>query len=661
MMEPRQRDPEPAQTGWRWLLVPWCAGLVAIILLNLAVRNSELITGRYIAGGVPPVAAFALVLVLMGLQATLGRFGERWRLSRRQILVAYLMLTIAAPLCGAYLVRAWLPHLVALPYWAEKKPDLPGLMAMLDWLPPWVGPRSAEAVTAYWEGLHHAGAVPWREWLRPLAMWSVFFAALGVAMYCFMALVQRQWIRAERLTFPILFLPLTLTDTADAGPASRLWLKPWFWIAVGLTLVFNGLNVAHCIVPALWAPGFQTSLAPYFTERPWTPFASIRLFYMIELIGFGYFIPLEVSFTVWFSYLLIKFLAVGGIAMGYERPGFPFIHEQCAGAHLAVFLLIGYGLRHHVAGLWRSLWRGESESERVAWIGLAVSLGVMLWFMVFTGVPIAVAALYLAVLLVFVLVYARVRAETGAPIEFTYPYWMPKNLVTWTFTAGEIAAQRGLRGPVAFGLFSWLSRHHFDKSMAAYNIDAFKLAEVSHIPRSALAVTIGLAFVVGLAAATWTHLDAYYDVGTNLASGSLGRGEYRATVALDEFVRTANDLANAAPRPWDRISYVGLGFGVAGLIGLARNTIPGWPLHPLGYIIGTAYGDHNTAIFPMLVAWAAKATIQRVGGLRAYRAGIPFFVGLIAGHFFFAGVCWPILSVILGPETSQAYHLYFGG
>jgi hypothetical protein len=35
-------------------------------------------------------------------------------------------------------------------------------------------------------------------------------------------------------------------------------------------------------------------------------------------------------------------------------------------------------------------------------------------------------------------------------------------------------------------------------------------------------------------------------------------------------------------------------------------------------------------------------------------------VGLIVGHFFWGGLFWPVLSILLGPETSRAYHLYFG-
>jgi hypothetical protein len=65
--------------------------------------------------------------------------------------------------------------------------------------------------------------------------------------------------------------------------------------------------------------------------------------------------------------------------------------------------------------------------------------------------------------------------------------------------------------------------------------------------------------------------------------------------------------------------------------------------------------------FPLLVAWFVKASLLRIGGLTFYRRGMPFFLGLAMGHFFMAGVFWPVLSLFLAPEASRAYPLYFGG
>jgi hypothetical protein len=65
-------------------------------------------------------------------------------------------------------------------------------------------------------------------------------------------------------------------------------------------------------------------------------------------------------------------------------------------------------------------------------------------------------------------------------------------------------------------------------------------------------------------------------------------------------------------------------------------------------------------LFPLFVAWLLKWLLLRAGGLRLYRAGLPFFLGLIIGHFALAGLLWPLFSLLISPEASAAYHLYFG-
>src|SRR5262249_18924996 len=157
------------------------------------------------------------------------------------------------------------------------------------------------------------------------------------------------------------------------------------------------------------------------------------LFFMLEAIGFGYFLSLEVSFSVWFFYLLEKAVAVVGIAAGAEAPGFPFIQDQSAGAYLAAGLLIAWGARRALlAPLFpgrRALSRREDwevfREARLAYLGLALSVGFLLAWCWRAGLVLSVALPFMALILCFVLVYARLRAETGVPFEFIYPYGLP--------------------------------------------------------------------------------------------------------------------------------------------------------------------------------------------------------------------------------------------
>ena len=109
-----------------------------------------------------------------------------------------------------------------------------------------------------------------------------------------------------------------------------------------------------------------------------------------------------------------------------------------------------------------------------------------------------------------------------------------------------------------------------------------------------------------------------------------------------------------------RLAFVAGGGGVTLALALLRNVWLGSPFHPLGFILATAYGNSGPFAFPLFVAWLLKWLLLRVGGLRLYRAGLPFFIGLIIGHFAIAGVFWPLFSLLISPEASAAFHLAFG-
>jgi Family of unknown function (DUF6785)/Domain of unknown function (DUF6784) len=515
--------------------------------------------------------------------------------------------------------------------------------------------------------------VPWALWLAPLLRWSLLFLAIFVGTGSLMLLLRRQWLQHERLSFPLLYLPMALTAEGSAG-IGPIFRQPLMWLGAGAAAAWNGLNIWHALVPAVPAPGFYFPLGGMFPDRPWTPLNSIYLFFMLEAIGFGYFVPLEVSFSTWFFFLLEKLFACAGLAAGYEIPGFPFLPEQSAGAYLAVALLILWGSRRYLARILAS-WVGrrtvarrgagdtthDAREEQWACLGLAGSAVFVLVWCVYSGMAFWVAAAYLGVLFCFVLVYARLRAETGVPFEFVYPYGLPKELVVESFSVPTLLNIGGLRSMVIFSSLAWLSRHHYAEAMAAYQVDGLKLSAEARIPRRTLAFALLLALVVGLACAFWAHLDAYYFLGSNLAGGGTGDGEYRAKVALQEYQQMTTQVANGPERDALRLWYAGGGFAFAALLAMLRLNVPGSPFHPLGYILATAYGDSTTNFFPMFTAWLLKSAILKGGGLKLYRKFIPFFLGLIVGHFFMGGIFWPALSLLLGADVSQGYHLYFGG
>jgi hypothetical protein len=260
----------------------------------------------------------------------------------------------------------------------------------------------------------------------------------------------------------------------------------------------------------------------------------------------------------------------------------------------------------------------------------------------------------------FLLVYARMRAETGVPFEFIYPYGLPKEVLIQALPLLGVVQMGGPRSMVMLSAFAWLSRHHGASASAAYQIDALKLGDIAGVARRRLFIALALAGVFGVIAAFWSHLSGFYDLGSNLAAGGIGQGDTRARVALQEYERMAQRIQSPpAPDPV-RLGFVAGGAGAALTLAVVRNVWLGSPFHPLGYLLATAYGDATPFFFPLFLAWSLKVLLLRVGGLALYRAALPLFIGLIVGHFSIAGVFWPLFSTLISPEASAGFHLAFG-
>jgi hypothetical protein len=637
-------------------------GLVFITGTSLAIRFTEMVTGRYISHGVPPLPAFASLLLLSLARPMLRRFAPRYAPTRIQVLMVYVMLAISTIISSPYQMRAFLPHLVSMQY--QGRTD-PAMARYAEYLPHWYAPHDKQAVLDYYEGAP-GKPFPWHAWATPIVVWYLFLSALFLGAFCIIVLVRRRWIREERLTFPLLAVPLAVSSDNWGTYGDIRTRRAVFVLGFGVAALYNGINIIHTLYPPAPSIGFFIPLSPYFPDRPWTPLGSMYIIFFLEAIGIGYFVPLEITFSIWFFYFLNRAFAVAGTAMGYDAPGFPYTQEQSAGGYVAMGLVLIWGLRRTLAESIQRAFRrrdGSSEAaeERWAWIGLALSAVFVLGFCRLAGMSLWLAAAFFGTLLIYVLVVARIRAETGVPLGFVYPYGMPKEMLLNAVSVPQTLAWGGTGSFVLLSSLAWLSRHHFVQEHAAYQLDGAKIASEHKLPMRTLLIFVGIAFAVGLAASFWVHLSTYYQIGSNVAGGGGGSGEFRATVAAEEYQQMSARLSAPPMRDMNKLFAAGGGFLIVSGLSLLRSHMLKLPLHPLGFCIATAYGESLNVWFPILVAWLLKALILRFGGLPAYRKGIPFFLGLTIGHFFCAGIFWPVLSLFIAPEASQSYHIYFAG
>ena len=96
--------------------------------------------------------------------------------------------------------------------------------------------------------------------------------------------------------------------------------------------------------------------------------------------------------------------------------------------------------------------------------------------------------------------------------------------------------------------------------------------------------------------------------------------------------------------PWKAILFMGIGAAITLALMATRYRFPGWPLHPIGFAAGPIYPVRDLAV-SFFVAWLAKGSILKLGGIQGFRSARPFFVGMIVGHFVGASISF-IIDVI---------------
>src|SRR5207302_7423881 len=98
-----------------------------------------------------------------------------------------------------------------------------------------------------------------------------------------------------------------------------------------------------------------------------------------------------------------------------------------------------------------------------------------------------------------------------------------------------------------------------------------------------------------------------------------------------------------------------VGFLTASLLFLMRLNFFWWPFHPIGYAISGSWSI-NLVWMPLFIAWLLKLIVLRYGGLRLYRAAVPFFLGLTLGQCI-VGSLWSLIGILLGIPT----YSFWGG
>jgi hypothetical protein len=579
-------------------------------------------------------AVFSLFLVIL-LNLILLRVRPRWALTQGELLVSYILVALGSSVAAHDMLQMLVPT-IPHAYWFAT-PENKWEALIQPHLPRWLVMSDEHAMEGYYEGRTSLlAAGNYRPWLVPLFWWGTFVLVLVFVMQCINVLMRKQWTQNEKLTYPLIQLPVEMTRRGGASGLYASWVF-WTGFALGAGLdLYNGIAFLYPTLPLINVK--VKNISYLFTGAPWNAIGWTPVSYYPFVVALSFFLPQDVSFSCWFFYLFRKLMQVFAVATGWGRlPGAPFLLEQAWGAWMAFAGLAAYSGRRHLRAIWRTVWGlpgGVDDSRepmryRTAFAGLALGLAYLTAFWMQAG------GFGPVILLYFILYYGLFSAVTKMRAEIGPPTHELGSMAT-TRMVVEVFGSKNL-GPgtlVSFAML-WFNNRMVRSHQMPVQLEGFKMAERAEIDYRRLGVAMMVAILMGLLSGYWALLSDAYG-----SKGARGTG-----FAMETYRQLQTWLSIPEGPKGLPIGFMAGGAAFALLLGAARMRIAGWPFHPAGYALGMVFGLDYVWL-PILIAWLLKVLVLRYGGLRTHANLIPFMCGLILGEFV-VGSFWSSLSVIL--------------
>lgn len=589
--------------------------------------------------------------LLTGLNFLVKLFLPRFALRQGELLTIYVILSLSSAISGHDMMQTVIPT-IPNGFWFAT-PENEWQQLFWRYLPSWMTLSDVSVLQDFYDGDTTFYAKRYLfAWWEPILWWTLFLSVLIWVMICIDLLLRKQWIEREKLTYPIVRLPIEMTHSDGRLFKSKmLWVG--FAIAGGIDLI-NGIHVFFPVFPEI--PVREFNLGAYFTEKPWDAIGWTPIYILSFGVGLAFLMPLEMSFSLWFFYLFWKGERVLGRAMGLQiLPGFPYHGPQGVGAYLGIACFALYGGRKHILHVIKNIigtgrmQSKHSDSDRSVvpemkdttnyrWVfaGLVVGILFLFIFSGYGGMAVWMIALYFLIYYLLALGITRVRAEVGPPTHEMFVA-NPRQFILDAFGSRPIPPQ----SLTMMSLYYAFNRGYRAHPMP-HTLEGFKIAEVGNMKAKGMVIAMMCAVFFGILAAFWSYLVVSYNIGAN---PGLGNGGYNRLRTWLYYPSETNVPA---------VTFMGVGFLFTGLLWWLRSRFPMFPFHPTGYAVASSMWTFGWLWFSVFISWAAKNLILRFGGIRLYHRVMPLFLGLILGEFMVGGA-WVIVRLIWGVSVYSFY------
>ncbi|MFQ6042595.1 MAG: DUF6785 family protein [Candidatus Poribacteria bacterium] len=587
-----------------------------------------------------------ILCVVTVLNSALKKFAPKVAMSQGELLALYIMMVMSGTIVGESMFEGLFGSILHPIRYATAENEWKELFHR--YIPKWFTVTEKRALDSYYLGDSNLYEIKQLKlWLTPFLSWGSLTFALVALMLCLNVLLRKRWAEEEKLAFPIIQLPLAMTN--DSGKSFFANKTMWAAFAIAFSIdIVNGLNYIYPAVPYIQVKLKNINV---FTEKPWNAIGWTPISLYPFAIGLAFFLPLDLSFSCWFFYIFRKFENIIGSIAGWRTlPRFPYFDEQGSGAWIGLCIIALWISRKHLKGVFkRAIGRKsiiddsfEPMRYRTAFIGIILCALFLIFFCSKAGMSVWVIVLFFSIYFALHTAITRVRVELGTPQEiyFVNPERiMVRALGTRIFKTGDLTIM---------SYFYWFNRGYTCPPMAN-QMEGFRMGEVGRMHPKGLLFAMVTAIVFGIVVSFWVNLDIRYKGGAE--ASVLNNKEF---IGRESFAPLASWLVNPLKPDFPGILFMGIGLLFTFFLMAMRMRYFWWPFHPGGYALAVSYAM-DYFWFAFLISWAVKYALLKRGGLATHKKAIPFFFGLILGDYV-GGSIWAIIGpVIVGMRTYQIF------
>lgn len=633
------------------------------IVAAFSKTNVEILKGGDVMAcslGIGAYFYFFLICVIWNPLAS--RFVPALKLNIKELSLILIMTLVA----GGFAYVGWMRQLftqtcyipskaLSLPEWREYK--------IFELFKPELFPNNGVVDENVIEGF--SGGLGYGEWLNitdvpyygwtNMLYWAPLLLLVSFMMLGMVMLVHKQWIKHEKLSYPLVTIAESLLKKTDPKRHfADIFRNQLFWWGFSIVMFIHLYNYSaewfpdyiHKIPLGWYLEGLE-GIFPAISYTGMWSLRNIHLYFM--MFGIAYFLASSLSLTIGLNAILYFVFASQVYYITGSAPTGQNINVMRFGAYLAFAMtLIFLGRHYYGPVMLQALGIKRTNKEEKDAVFAARQFLICFFGMIFMltvmGFNLVNASVFTFVSAAMFLTFTRIICESGIP--FMQTGWWPSAVLPRLFGGAAI----GPKALMLQGLLSGILCRDPRQLLMPYLATGAKLGEDAGMKRRKFFSIMSICIIVAFAIAFFMNVWEYYSFGVLYPwcqKWGWNEGTRDAVNEIAKLHINGQYEVSANAGLWQSLSmiqfdneiwtYFLAGFLLVLLMSFLRIRFLWWPVHGLLFCIWNTWpGSLMWSSF--LMGWVVRTLIVKFGGERNYLKLRPLFIGLIFGEIAAIGV-----------------------